>query len=168
MANKYQVQGTDVVLKNMLAFGNKFADEVNRDFKNVEKMLRAAIAKNISMSDHSLEDLADLGHPYAKRAPQHLHDPDWMVHTQSGGMLSGLYSGTTDLSISGGTAVASAFSGIEEAIEYAIFVIMGTSKMIPRDFLNGSLEEIRDQVFQTLQRSLSHAVVSFNGEQIKL
>jgi hypothetical protein len=165
---KYQVKGADVVMKNMLAFGNKFSEEVNADFRIVEQMLKEAIKKNISLSDHSLADLAALGHPYAANAPQHIHDPDYQVHTQGGGMLSGLFSGTEALSISGGTAVASAYSGIDEAINYAIFVLLGTSKMIPRDFLSGSLEEIRTQVFETLRRSLNHVTINFNGEQMKL
>ena len=38
----------------------------------------------ISADDHSLKDLAAMGHPYSKREPQVIHTPDETVHEQSG------------------------------------------------------------------------------------
>jgi hypothetical protein len=38
----------------------------------------------ISATDHSLKDLAKMGHPYGFKHPQEIHDPDVIVHIQSG------------------------------------------------------------------------------------
>jgi hypothetical protein len=38
----------------------------------------------ISATDHTLKDLAKMGHPYGFKHPQEIHDPDVIVHIQSG------------------------------------------------------------------------------------
>ena len=49
---------------------------LNAAFKACETML--------SVEDHSLKSLAEMGHPYGFKNPQTLHDPDVLVHLQSG------------------------------------------------------------------------------------
>ena len=46
--------------------------------------------KMISLSDHTLKDLADMGHPYSARNPFPIHDPIEQVHEQSGALRAGL------------------------------------------------------------------------------
>ena len=162
------VKGADVVSKNILIFGGRFLDEVNKDMEQARRILDKAIEKNISLQDHSLEDLAAMGHPYAVRAPQAIHEPGYQVHTQSGELLGAKYSGTDPASVNGGRLSATAFVGIRESVRHAFFVVYGTSKMVPRDFLIGSLGEVRIQIWEVLKRSLNQAVVSFNGETERL
>lgn len=162
------VHGADVVSGNIVAFGGKFLKEVNKDMEEARDILDRAVDKNISLSDHTLGDLAALGHPYATRAPQSIHSPSYQVHTQSGTMKSGKFSGTDKASIAGGKLSARAYVGISDAVKYAPFVVYGTSKMVPRDFLMGSLGECRDRIWNVLSRSLNQAVVSFHGETRKL
>lgn len=38
----------------------------------------------ISATDHSLKALAAMGHPYGFKHPQQIHDPDEIIHIQSG------------------------------------------------------------------------------------
>jgi hypothetical protein len=38
----------------------------------------------ISASDHSLQQLAKMGHPYGFKHPAQIHDPDEIIHIQSG------------------------------------------------------------------------------------
>lgn len=162
------INGADVVSKNIVIFGGRFLEEVNRDMDQARVLLDKAIEKNISLQDHTLEDLASLGHPYAKRAPQELHVPGYQVHTQSGELKSGKFSGTDKASVSGGRLEARAYVGISDSVKHAPFVVFGTSKMVPRDFLVGSLGEVRMQIWEVLKRSLNQAVVSFNGEETRL
>lgn len=44
----------------------------------------------ISADDHSLKQLAELGHPYGFTRPALIHDPDVVVHIQSGDYLKAL------------------------------------------------------------------------------
>lgn len=162
------VNGAETVAKNIVKFGGRFLEEVNKDMEQARLILDKAVEKNISLTDHSLEDLADLGHPYAKRNPQSIHEPGYQVHSQSGELKGGKYSGTERASVSGGRLSATAYVGISERVWHAFYVVYGTSKMVPRDFLVGSLGEVREQIWQVLKRSLNHAVVSFNGEKTKL
>lgn len=163
-----QIQGADVVAKNIVVFTRGFLREVNRGFERVRGILDDRITRNISLSDHSLKDLARMGHPYSRVGGFRLHDPEYQVHTQSGRMLAAKISGTNKADISGGNLGASAWAGISSAAPHAVHVIYGTSRMIPRDFLRGSLAEVRGQVLDTLSRPLKNTVVSFNGERIKL
>jgi hypothetical protein len=162
------IKGADTLAKNITKFTTGFLREVNKDMRKVETLLRGRIDKNISLSDHSLSDLAAMGHPYSRKSPQALHDPNWQVHEQSGKMRRGLTSGTEDANVSFGKLSAEAYAGINESVEHAPYVVFGTSKMIPRDFLHGSLQEVRDQAVQLLSRSLKNTVVSFAGDKVKL
>lgn len=168
MPGSATLKGGDVVLRNITAFGGGLMKHINSLMKQIESRLREAISKNISLTDHTLEDLAAMGHPYAAAHPANPHRPEYQVHSQSGQMLGGLISGTSDASFNASGVTAEAYAGITDAVDYALFVIFGTSKMVPRDFLTGSLEEIRDQVFSLLQNNLRDAVVNFNGEQVRI
>lgn len=165
---KYGVQGTEVLADNIKQFTNRFLEEINKDMKKTEEVLKEKVRQRISLSDHTLEDLAEMGHPYASRAPQHIHDPDYGVHIQGGELLAGLYSFTEQASVNFGALNASANVGISDVVEHALYVIMGTSKMVPRDFLTGSLDEVREQTIEILSRSLHNVVVSFQGKKVKL
>lgn len=163
-----EVVGTQTLAKNIVAFGNKFLREVSRDMSKVKELLNEKVTENISHTDHSLSDLKAMGHPYARRNPQQIHTPDYSVHKQSGELLAGKFSGTEDASITSGKLVSSAYVGINESVRHAPAVIFGTSKMVPRDFLRGSLNEVKEEALNILKRSLNGVVVSFNGEKVKL
>jgi hypothetical protein len=163
------VIGGETVARNMRAVQRRFLEGVNRDMRKVASLLDSKVMSRISLGDHSLDDLAALGHPYARRAPQAIHDPQYAVHTQSGELLASKFSGTEDATVTGGGKLtAEAYVGVSESVDHALFVILGTSKMIPRDFLTGSLEECREQAFDLLRASMKNTIVSFNGEKVKL
>ena len=161
------VDGGNIVAKNIIAFGKKFLAEVNDDMERVRFVLDAAVTRNISLTDHTLKDLADMGHPYSRRSGTSLHDPNYQVHRQSGDLLRGKFSGVETANIISGTLDAAAWVGIQ-GVDYAVHLVFGTSKMLPRDFLRGSLSEVREEALNILRRSLNNAVVSFDGEQVRL
>ena len=165
---KATLAGAETVAKNLKSVQKRFLNEVNADMERVRKLLDERIGRNISLSDHSLSDLADLGHPYAARAPQAIHQPDYQVHVQSGKMLASKHSGVKPASVSAGKLTATAYAGVSDQVEHALYVVLGTSKMIPRDFLTGSLNEVKDQTINILRRSLKNTTVNFNGEKTKL
>jgi len=84
------VTGVDVVIKGMASF-----DVVTKEgaFIGIEQALEAVVKpaaiKLISAQDHSLKELADLGHPYAAAHPNPPHS-DPIVHVQTGEYLAGI------------------------------------------------------------------------------
>lgn len=162
------VIGGNVVARNIMKFGGGFIEHVNKTMETVKKELDTEVTKNMSLQDHSLQDLAALGHPYAARHGSHglpIHDPHWQVHIQSGQLLESKSAGTVDAGFEGGTMTAKAWVGLDEnKAAHALFVIFGTSKMIPRDFLLGSLEIKRQGIYGILSANLKHMVVNFRAE----
>jgi hypothetical protein len=161
------VRGADVGANNIIKFGGNFKNHVNKVMAGVQDRLDAQVTMNISLSDHSLRDLAAAGHPYAKRHGSQglaIHEPNWMVHIQSGQLLSSKKSGTTPCDIVGGQLKATAWCGVDENIApHALYVYWGTSRMIPRDFLNGSLDQIRPEVYAVIHDNLRNLVQSFEA-----
>ena len=161
------VKGADVVGRNIKSFGGGFLKHVNKTMVKVKVSLDKEVTKNISVADHTQKELAAMGHPYAKRHGLHgspIHDPYWLIHTQTGTLLSAKKSGIVEASINGSALKAAAYVGLNEAIApYALGLIYGTSKMIPRDALTGSLENVREPIKDLLKQNLRDFVFTFKG-----
>ena len=165
--------GADVVAKNITIFHDNFLNHVNRTMETVSIMLDKKVTENMSLVDHDLADLRRLGHPY-RIGGEGLHEPGYQVHNQSGRLLASKRSGIIKASISGASSIrgyatkgdlsATAWCGVyERSAFYAPYIIYGTSKMIPRDFLTGSLNEIKDEATAYLKENLRDFVFNFHG-----
>lgn len=166
------VLGQETLAKNIVKFGGGFLNHVNTQMKTVAFILDREVTKNISNTDHTLQDLAKLDHPYARRhgltKARQLHDPYWTVHKQSGTLLSSKFSGNRPASINSGNLKASAYVGLNSTTApYANSVVYGTSKMIPRPVLIGSRDNVLPEIQQLLKKNLKDFVVSYNGEKTK-
>lgn len=168
MATQGTLIGADVMAKNLKTFENKFLQSVTQGMQKVMEILDEAVTRNISLTDHSLIDLALMGHPYASRSPQRIHVPSYQVHIQSGEMLAGKVKGVDDAEEIGGQLITAAWVGILESVEHAKYVVYGTTRMVPRDFLHGSLLEVKEQVLAILRTKLRDAVINFDGERVRL
>ena len=161
------VHGGQATLENIIAFGGKFLKTVTATMQDAGGILHKQVEKNVSLSDHSLKALKLLDHPYARRhglRGEKLHDPYWQVHRQSGEMKDALFLKVEEAKASGTTVAARALVGFEEArAPHALYVIFGTSRMIPRDPLQGSLDQVSDRVANRIRATLKNAVVSFRG-----
>lgn len=161
------VQGTDLVLGNIVAFGGRFLKTVTKTMEVAGNTLHERVKRNVSLADHSLRDLRLLEHPYAKRHGAEgipIHDPYWKVHRQSGQMLQALFVEVDDATVVGTSVRATATVGFDEGkAPHAAHVIFGTDKMIPRDPLEGSLREVRPNLEKLIRQNLKNAVVSFKG-----
>ena len=83
------------------------------------------------------------------------HDPEYLVHKQSGELRSSFYSNNFQRPFTGEHVHV---AGVSEAVApHAKFVIMGTSKMVPRDFLGGTLQEkaqeMRDEFINFMKKT---------------
>ncbi len=164
------VSGVAIVVDNITKFSGNFLKHVNKVMAHVKDELDSEVTKNMSLKDHSLSDLRKMGHPYRIGGPGLHHPTPWQVHTQSGSLLGSKTSGTIDASFLGTALKAAAYVKLNESIaEHAKYVIWGTSKMIPRDFLSGSLFDPRFQamVKQYISSNLHDLVVNFRGIETK-
>jgi len=165
------VKNADVVARNIKSFGGGFTKHVNKTMDQVLRLIDGEVVRNISSTDYSLEDLAAMGHPYAKRhGPQgiQIHDPYWQVHTQSGTLLNSKYKNTKKASITAGQLSAGAYVGVDEqTAPHVNAVIYGTSKMIPRNFLSGSLERVKVPAYKHLKENLRDMVMHFKPKDIR-
>ncbi len=118
--------------------------------KESAKLLEQQIRENASLTDHKLDALEKLGHPYAVRNPQPIHKPDFQVHRQSGNLID---------------AVAVVAEGAERIlvgvddtkVPYVRHVIRGTKFMVARDFITGSFNEIAEQITSIFAKKLKQA-----------
>lgn len=155
------VTGADIVSRNIIKFGGGFINQVNKTMAVVSEMMDDEVTKNISLTDHTIKDLAKLKHPYSAANPRQLHDPNYLVHTQSGGLLDAKQSGSGGASIEDGTLKATAFVLLDPGkAEYATYVIYGTSKMIPRPVLQESRDNVVPEVLDYMKSQLKNLQVS--------
>lgn len=165
------VLGTDLVLKNLALFGGRFLAGVDETMTHLAEGLGGRVAKNASLTDHSLSALRRLGHPYATRhgaGASALHDPAYQVHDQGGPLRPAIFHRATKARLSAGTLEASAIAGVDEAkAPYAAYVVFGTTKMVPRDFLTGALQEYRPEAFAILRQRLRNAAISFKAQGVR-
>jgi hypothetical protein len=158
------VKGTEVVAKNIKAFGGGFLDHVNKSMKNVSKILDTQVTLNINLTDHSLQELRRMGHPYRIGGPGLHHPTPWKIHMQSGQLFMSKKSGIQEASISGGNLRTMAWAGVDENLApHALYLIFGTSRMIPRDFLTPALNEAKEPALEYLKRNLKDFVFNFKA-----
>ena len=64
-----------------------------------------------------------------------------------------------------GNLSAGAYVGVDEQIApHANDVIYGTSRMIPRDFLGGSIEKVKKPVYKHLKDNLKSMATQFKAK----
>lgn len=159
------VQGTDLVANNIKRYGGGFLKHVNKTMREMLHILDMQVTKNMSRTDFSLKQLADMDHPFASRHGSQgikVYDPDWMIHKRSGKLLESKYSGTIPASIESGRLLATAFIGLDEMkTSYAPYIVFGTSKMIPRPVLHGSLSQVQSTLKNTIKTNLRDLTINF-------
>lgn len=155
------ITGTESVARNIIKFGGGFVKQVNKTMAGVAGIMDEEITRNMSLSDHSLKDLAKLGHPYSRKSGKELHSPNYQVHQQSGNLLSSKQSGSGGASIEEGVLKATAFVRLDkDQAGYAPYVIYGTSKMIPRPVLSASRDNVVPQVLDFMKSELKNIRLS--------
>lgn len=91
------------------------------------KILLKNTRKAVSLRDHSMQDLAEMDHPYARRHGRiRIHGGSGLVHTRSGRMLASLKSEQPN---------ARTFRyGFDTSVApHAVYVLQGTRVMLARD-----------------------------------
>lgn len=162
-AIRAKIRGREQVIRNIAIKELQMQQESEKSINGSAKILFRKISSNISQTCHDLADLAAMGHPYARDHILNPHSPYYQVHMQSGDMRALLTSdtGIDNQEVRGGVG----FTGeAEESLKapkssysYLRAVVLGTRLMVARDFLNGSLDEVRGEVEKRLVQDLSRA-----------
>jgi len=110
------------------------------------------ILDSASLEDHSLDELAKLGHPYALRSSSNIHSPSYQVHKQSGRLADAIQLVQVN---------QYAFNvGIPEgAVPYLHAVVYGTRYMKGRDFIHGSLNDLDPELRALFSKALTIGLV---------
>ena len=120
---------------------------VSEAVKLSAKLLETKMKSNADEVDHSLRELAKLGHPYAVAHPKQIHDPNYTVHSQSGDLLRAI---KTEI-----TGEFSAKIGVDEHLApHVADVVFGSNVMVSRDFIVGSLNESKVDIIVTIKNSI--------------
>jgi len=111
-----------------------------------------AVIRNISLDDHTLEELRRLGYPYAKKGSgEPVHEDDRLVHEQSGELKNTIK--VSEPSQQSGRTFAVQLTSDAPYLDY---LINGTSRMRPRNFPEKALEDLgREGVFDPLRKALA-------------
>jgi|GEM_PF-5024047 len=85
-----EIRGAEVVVDGLQNVSNGVRKAALLGVIEALQIAHAHCREIISADDHSLKDLADMGHPYSARNPRTIHEPDETVHRQSGEYLDAL------------------------------------------------------------------------------
>jgi HK97 gp10 family phage protein len=121
--------------------------DMDKIFDQLGSLVLDEVKKNASLTDHTLDQLAKLGHPYAIRGSG-LHGEK--VHTQSGDLLDAI-----ELDTKGKTITVSVN---EKKAPYAKYVVEGTKFMVPRNFITLSFNTIKSRITSTIFTALDRSV----------
>ncbi len=139
-----------VVKRNDLRVRN-LKRQMQRASKDVEKLVHEKALEYSGLTDHSLTQLAKMGHPYSKRHPKPPHDPAYL-HAQSGNLRK---SWELTVEFHGSDYVLT----LRNKAEYFKWLEGGTKKMIRRPILEAisasTIKPIRERNKEALNKALS-------------
>jgi len=132
---------------------------VMKGLTDVGKQYKERVMKNISLDDHTLQELREMGHPYRVTGPKDaLHGDDRLVHEQSGKLKSSIRLQPVEQTTSRKFTVYITSNAPEMP-----FLIYGTSRMRPRRFHEKSYEDIKDRFWKPLLSELKKVNVRIAG-----
>ena len=142
---------TSVAVAGGMGFG-----AASQGMEKGKQVLEAKVRENISKTCHNLASLAAMGHPYSALNPNNPHpEKPYLIHKETGNLLNAVRSGTRARAGS-----AEAWVGIDESVApYARCLVEGTPRMIARDFLSGSREEVKGEVASMMKAGVGRVLL---------
>lgn len=113
-----------------------FKKKAKARLEEAANVLEEKMIENASLTDHTLKDLARLGHPYSVRNPANPHDPPYLIHEQTGNLKNNIERTRSPKGFKISVGVD------EDKVFYIPYLILGTSKMIPRNFIEETFNEV--------------------------
>jgi hypothetical protein len=166
MGGRIEMRNLDVVLRNITNLPAEIVKEkIGPAAGKVSEELDKTIKKYAELTDHSLDDLARMGHPYARyirngsgkivgmKSEDSGPHPDEFVHKQSGTLYNNIEkvideSKAEHIRILGGVS--------KSKVPYIDYLLDGTSKMRSRDFEGHAFQECKDKLVSTLKEEIEN------------
>ncbi len=123
-----------------------FKEKAKARMNEAAELLKDKIIENASLTDHTLKQLAAMGHPYSVRDPRNPHNPPYQIHTQTGDLKDNIEVSTSPKGFRISVGVD------EDKVFYIPYIINGTRVMIARDFITGSFDEILPEMQKVFKR----------------
>lgn len=143
-----RIEGLNDVIANIRNIIPTETRRMNEKLVTAGILVETAVKEQASLTDHTLEDLALMGHPYSRRYPTDSGPhPDKMVHKQSGLLYANIEKNENINVVHSSVEV-----GVnEQNVPYIEDLINGTSKMRPRNFIGTAFHENIDEIIALLQ-----------------
>jgi hypothetical protein len=156
----------EMVIKNMQNISPARSAKLLASMNVAGDVLENKVLEKAALTDHSLKDLAKMGHPYGYKSGDSMKigdkskmtgstdsgpHPDEFVHRQS----SNLYNNIERVVELEGDRAIVAVGVDEKKVYYLPYLIHGTSKMRPRDFLGHAWVEVRETVIKIIKYGLT-------------
>jgi hypothetical protein len=151
---KLDTHSIDIFIRKIAAIGGgapAYLDAVTERCMNFD--LYPRWVEQISMNDHTLEQLAALGHPYSKRySKDSFVHPDDVVHIQDGNLL-------------GSSSILKAAKGwllVNTSPEY-VWLRYGKGRMRMRDPGGAAIQNALPAIRDRFRREVKNAIVEVIG-----
>ncbi|MBU2701178.1 hypothetical protein Ga0466249_002292 [Sporomusaceae bacterium BoRhaA] len=143
-----KLEGLQSVLANIRAIIPVETGKMNARLAISGTIVEDSVKNHAAMTDHTLKQLADMGHPYSKRySVDSGPHPDNAVHSQSGTLLANIEK-SENLNMVQSTVEV----GVQEdKVPYIGDLITGTSKQRPRNFIGEGFNQSLDGIIATTQ-----------------
>ncbi len=152
MGGRVYVRGLENVIRNMEMVTPQLEQRLDAAAKLAADELEKTVKEFAQIEDHTLQDLADMGHPYSTRfGTDSGPHPDEIVHRQSGK----LYDNIEKVVRRSGRRLLIMCGVDENKVEYIKWLIDGSSIMRPRDFLGWSWLKCRGKVLGIIKSGLA-------------
>ena len=137
-----KIEGLENVLRNIQNIIPAETAKMNTRLAAAGDVLEENVKMNASLTDHSLEQLAKMGHPYSRKFPVDSGPhPDDIVHMQSGTLYGAIQHNNNMSAIASSVEVGVS----ENDVPYIDDLINGNSVMRPRNFLAKGLRDSKDE-----------------------
>jgi hypothetical protein len=150
------IEGVDIAISGLEQVG---VDAREAAYYAVIEALKVAFDASktmLSADDHTLRALAELGHPYGFKHPAQIHDPDEIIHAQTGEYLRALRIippvGTSDAIIEGSIVNDSPLDR---------WLQEGTSKMRARPWMAKVVELFGDDIAELIEQRITAKIAAY-------
>ena len=125
---------------------------VRSGLEEVADQYKRELVKTISLKDHTLAQLREMGYPYStKESVGNVHGDDRLVHQQTGELKNSIVVTPVEETTSRRFSVFATSDS-----PHMPFLIYGTSRMRPRKFHERALENIKDKFWRPVLKKLKN------------
>lgn len=156
MGSELKFHNLDIVIRRIKSVGGGAPGYMKKLLNSaMEEDVVPEWKKHIGLTDHTLQELAKLGYPYARRCPtdSFVH-PDSEVHIQSGDLIAATE--VNEIDANGQYAVR--LANTNPVYEYLRY---GTALMRPRDPAAATMRDALPKIKSRLSEGVKNAVIEY-------